>query len=71
MKIKSLNALQPFEYQSDSIIIEDDDGTPVVAAASVADAVVCGYAGTPEFEYVLRLFGIQKPEVVDVEVDGL
>jgi hypothetical protein len=68
MKVKVAHNLQPGEFAAHSLVVEDDAGNPILAAAHIADGIVCASIADPDFSLVLRLVrgDITPPRVIEV-----
>ena len=42
------------------LVIEDDMGNPIIAAVEVADGIMYSDIGSPDFENVLEMCGVDK-----------
>jgi hypothetical protein len=67
MKIKTLRCLQTIDQQADCVVIQDDFGNPLFAAAHVGETIVCAGVGDNDFKDVLRLIGLPIPELVEIQ----
>lgn len=68
MKIKTLRQLQPAEAAADCVIVYDDVGNPLFAAAHVGETVVCAGVGDRDFKDVLQLIGLPAPELIEIQL---
>lgn len=66
MRIKTLRCLQPVDHQADCVVIQDDLGNPLFAAAHVGEAVICAGVGDKDFQSVLNIIGIPVPELIEI-----
>lgn len=58
MKIKTQANLLPSECTAHSVIVYDDNGNPIFAAAHIlGEAIAAARVGEPDFEHVLKLIG--------------
>lgn len=60
MRIKTLNNLQPAETPAQSVIIEDDTGTPIIVAMQLTESIIYSTVGDPDFHSMLRSLGVNK-----------
>lgn len=67
MKIKTIRQLQSAEHPADCVVIQDDFGNPLFAAAHVGETVICAGIGDKDFKDVLRLIGLPTPELVEIQ----
>lgn len=67
MRIKTLRCLQPIDQQADCVVIQDDFGNPLFAAAHVGETIICAGVGDKDFKSVLEIIGLPVPEIVELE----
>lgn len=67
MRIKTLRCLQPIDQQADCVVVQDDVGNPLFAAAHVGEAIICAGIGDKNFESVLNMIGLSVPEIISLE----
>lgn len=60
MVIKSQKNLQPLETPATQVVIENDQGVPVLAAFEVNGSIVAAVAGDKDFQAILEMMGIKK-----------
>lgn len=60
MLIKSQKNLQPSETSASQVVIENDQGMPIVAAFEVDGSIVAAVAGDKDFQAILKMMGIKK-----------
>lgn len=67
MKIKTLRCLQTAEHPADCVVVHDDVGNPIFAAAHVGETIVCAGVGDKDFKNVLNLIGLPVPELIEIQ----
>lgn len=67
MRIKTLRCLQPVDHQADCIVVQDDFGNPLFAAAHVGETIICAGVGDKDFQSVLQMIGLPVPEIVQLD----
>lgn len=70
MRIKTLRCLQPIDQQADCVVVQDDFGNPLFAAAHVGEAVICAGIGDKDFESVLKMIGLPIPEIINLDANN-
>ena len=65
MRVKLQHNLQPSEHPAHSVVIEDDNGVPILAALQFDNYVLCSKAGDDDFHAVLNAMGINKKVIVE------
>jgi hypothetical protein len=68
MRIKTLRCLQPIDQQADCVVIQDDFGNPLFAAAHVGETIICAGVGDKDFKSVLEMIGLPVPEIVELKL---
>jgi hypothetical protein len=66
MKVKTLLCLQPNEQQADCVVLYDDVGNPIFAAAHVGESILCASVGDKDFATVLQVIGLPAPAVIEL-----
>lgn len=64
MIIKSQYYLQPTVQEAHSVVIEDSAGNIIYIAVQVNNAIVTAQAGDPNFNDLVKAFGIDKTTIV-------
>lgn len=68
MIVKTQHDLQPTVLEAHSVIIEDRNGMPIMAAVQIdANTIMCSKAGDADFHQFLKTLGIDKTIVVRTE----
>ena len=70
MRVKSVRSLKPTDVPAHSVVIEDDMGNPIIAAVEVADGIMYSDIGSPDFENVLEMCGVDKSKKPSVKEIG-
>lgn len=65
MLVKLQHNLQPSEHPAHSVVIEDDNGVPVLVAMQFDNYIICAKAGDEDFHAVLNALGVNKKIIVD------
>jgi hypothetical protein len=60
MIIKSKKNLVETVTPAHSLVVEDDNGDPIMVAVSLDVGIMCATIGDPQFEQTLRYAGVEK-----------
>lgn len=65
MRVKLQHNLQPSEHKAHGVVIEDDNGVPILVAMQFDTYILCSKAGDEDFQAVLKALGVDKNIIVD------
>lgn len=65
MLVKLQHKLQPSEHPAHGVVIEDDNGVPILVAMQFDSYILCSKVGDDDFHAVLNALGVNKKIIVD------